>query len=157
MENEILEQPQIKSKYVVIISKFNCQSYPLGTYETYTLINEEGIEETYTKFVPFPHLIEVSEEDLEAIDNGTKCFDLENNCVVDYDNTEDLKKAQIEELRAKREPLLVAFDKYKSNVNYGVEFESEEDRNIIINWYRELLELNASAFVNIPKRIKYYL
>lgn len=89
--------------------------------------------------------------------NGTKCFDLENNCVIDYDNTEDLEKERIEKLRRIREPLLVAFDKYKSNVNYGVEIETIEQREKIIAWYRLLLELNEFAFENIPDRIKYYL
>lgn len=130
MENENLEN----GKYVVITSKFNCQSFPL---------NDKAIFVTY--------------EDLEAIDNKTKCFDLENNCVIDYDNTQDLEIAKLEELRAKREPLLIAFDKYKSNVNYGVEFESEEEREQIIAWYRLLLELNEFAFEIVPERVKYYL
>jgi hypothetical protein len=60
-------------------------------------------------------------------------------------------------LREKREPLLTAFDKYKSNVNYGVEFESDEQREKIIAWYRLLLELNEYAFNNVPDRVKYYL
>ena len=104
MENEI------NGKYVVITSKFNCQSFPL---------NDKAIF--------------VSQEDLDQI-GKTKCFDLENNRVVDYDNTEDKKLERLQELRALREPLLIAFDKYKSNVNYGIEFESENDRiNIIID------------------------
>ena len=70
---------------------------------------------------------------------------------------EYLYEEKINELRAKREPLLTAFDKYKSNVNYGVEFESEEQREKIIAWYRLLLELNEFAFENVPERIKYYL
>lgn len=72
MENEI------KGKYVVITSKFNSQSYPLTDKAIF-----------------------VSEEDLEQI-GQTKCFDLENNCVVDYDNTEYSKRHELEELRAKR-------------------------------------------------------
>lgn len=131
MENEI------NGKYVVITTKFNCQSYPL---------NDKAIFVSY--------------EDLEAIDNGTKCFDLENNCVVDYDNTEDLKRQHLEELRAMREPLLKAFDIYKSSVAYGVEFENEEQRNIIIKWYNEIKNLNENYIIkdeNIPEKIKYYL
>jgi hypothetical protein len=89
--------------------------------------------------------------------NGTKCFDLENNCVIDYDNTEDLERERIEKLRRLREPLLVAFDKYKSNVNYGIEIETETDKINIITWYRLLLELNEYAFENVPERVKYYL
>lgn len=90
MENEILEQPQVEGKWVVITSKFNCQSYPL---------NDKAIF--------------VSDEDLEAISNGTKCFDLENNCVVDYDNTIDLKKQANLERISELKALLSATD-YKA-------------------------------------------
>lgn len=157
MENKILEeQAEIKAKQVVITSKFNCQSFPLGKHEKTTVINEEGIEETKEIFIPLPHLIEISEDDLAQI-GITKCFDLENNCVVDYDNTEDLKKQKLEELRAKRVPLLKAFDVYKSSVAYGVEFENEEQRDEIVAWYTALLHLEESAFENVPERIRYYL
>ena len=89
MENEILEQPQIEGKYVVITGKFNCQSFPL---------NEKAI------LVP--------QEDLNQI-GITKCFDLENNCVVDYDNTEELKKQTNIERIAELKSLLTATD-YKA-------------------------------------------
>lgn len=135
MENEIIEQPQIEGKYVVITTKFNCQSYPL---------NDKAIF--------------ISNEDLEQI-GITKCFDLENNCVVDYDNTEDLKKQKLEELRAKRVPLLKAFDVYKSSVAYGTEIETEEQRVKMMTWYNLLLALDEDAMKeeNIPERVKYYL
>lgn len=68
-----------KGKYVVINTKFNCQSFPLND-----------------------NAIWVSNEDLKQI-GKTKCFDVENNCVIDYDNTEDLKIEKILELRTKRE------------------------------------------------------
>ena len=133
MENEILEQPQVEGKYVVITSKFNCQSFPL---------NEKAIF--------------VSQEDLDQI-GITKCFDLENNRVVDYDNTIDKIIEHKNELRSMRTPLLKAFDVYKSNVAYGVEFENEEQREEIINWYNSLLQLDESAFENVPERVRYYL
>lgn len=104
--------------------------------------------------------IVVTKEELKAIDNGTKCFDLENNCVIDYDNTEDLERERIEKLRRLREPLLVAFDKYKSNVNYGVEIEDETQRAKILNWYQQIKDLNEDCITDedlIPERIKYYL
>jgi hypothetical protein len=70
---------EINGKYVVINSKFNCQSFPL---------NDKAIW--------------VSDEDLEQI-GITKCFDVKNNCVVDYDNTEDVLNEKISKLRLKRE------------------------------------------------------
>lgn len=135
--NEIIYNEEVENnmlgKYVVITSKFNCQSFPL---------NDKAIF--------------VSQEDLDQI-GITKCFDLESNCVVDYDNTEDLKKQKLDELRAKRVPLLKAFDIYKSSVAYGVEFENEEQREEIVKWYGDLLHLEESAFNVIPERIRYYL
>ena len=127
MENEI------NGKYVVITSKFNCQSFPL---------NDKAIF--------------VTDEDLEQI-GLTKCFDVENNCVVDYDNTIDKIIERKNELRARRVPLLRAFDVYKSSVAYGVEFESEEQREEIVKWYGDLLHLEEIAFEVIPERIRYYL
>ena len=64
---------------VKILNKFNCQSFPL--------------DET---------AIEVPQEILEQI-GITKCFDVENNMVIDYDNSEDLRLQQLEELRQRRE------------------------------------------------------
>ena len=57
----------------------------------------------------------------------------------------------------RREVLLRAFDKYKSNVQYGVEIESEEQHAVIVQWYRDMLDLKLEAFSNIPSRVKYYL
>jgi hypothetical protein len=100
--------------------------------------------------------IEITEEDLNQI-GKTKCFDVENNCVVDYDNTIDKIIEHKNELRSKRVPLLKAFDVYKSSVAYGVEFENEEQRDEIVKWYTALLHLEESAFEVIPERIRYYL
>ena len=60
-------------------------------------------------------------------------------------------------LREQRERLLVAFDKYKSNVQYGIEYEIQTQHESMIAWYEDLLDLKGSAFENIPERIKYYL
>ena len=53
---------------IKILNKFNAQSFPLDDTA-----------------------IEVDEATLQQI-GITKCFDVENNCVIDYDNTEDLRK-----------------------------------------------------------------
>ncbi len=62
-----------------------------------------------------------------------------------------------ETLHAKRVWYLAAFDKYKTNVLYGIEVESEEQRKIILEWYRSILDLNSAAFSAIPQQIEYYL
>lgn len=118
----------------------------------------------FVEYVPSEELDEtkqiyITDEDRLAI-GQTKCFDLETLKVIDYDNTEDLKIAKINELRAMREPLLIAFDKYKSNVNYGIEIEDDKQRKEIVNWYIEIKNLNENYITNdknIPQRIKYYL
>ena len=147
MEEEILEelaeQPieeVVKTRLVQIDDELHCR---------------------FVEYIPSEELDEskqiyISDEDRLAI-GQTKCFDLENNCVIEYDNTEDLERERKQELRRLREPLLLAFDKYKSNVNYGVEFESEEQREEIIKWYGNLLHLEESALDIIPERIRYYL
>lgn len=74
-----------------------------------------------------------------------------------WENT--VKERKLKQLRNKRKPLLEAFDKYKSNVNYGVVIEDEITRNNILVWYQGLLNLVESAFEDeyIPSQIKYYL
>ena len=115
----------------------------------------------FIEYVPIEELDEskqiyITDEDRLSI-GLTKCFDVENNCVIDYDNTIDKIIEHKNELRAKRVPLLKAFDVYKSNVAYGVEFENEEQREEIVKWYGDLLHLEESAFEVIPERIRYYL
>lgn len=56
-------------------------------------------------------------------------------------------------LRAKRTSLLSAFDKWEKAVLRG----REQDDYIIMDWYQSLLNLNETAFEDIPERIKYYL
>lgn len=105
-----------------------------------------------------PNAIFVSQEDLDQI-GQTKCFDIEKNKVVDYDNTIDKIIERKNELRAMRVPLLKAFDVYKSSVAYGTEIETEEQRVKMMTWYNLLLALDEDAMKeeNIPERVKYYL
>lgn len=110
---------------VKIIDKFNCINYPLDKTA-----------------------IEVSEQDLLQI-GKTKCFDIENQCVIDYDNSEDIKK----ELREKRKPLLDAFDKWEKAVLRN----REKDDIIVMQWFNDLLDLKETAFEEIPERIGYYI
>lgn len=139
--NEGIIEKNTTLKRVIILNKFNSQ------------IDLTGND---------PRAIFVSQEDLEQIDpiNGNKCFDIEKNCVIDYDNTQNKELERLQELRALREPLLLAFDKYKLNVFYGIEFEDEKQVDEILYWYKQIKELNENYITDkelIPKRIKYYL
>ena len=114
---------------VQIISKFNAQSYPL---------NDTAIE--------------ISEETLSQI-GISKCFDVENNCVIDYDNTEDLEEERKFNLRLKRGHLLSAFDIWEKAVLRGREEESQE----VMKWYYDILDLDETAINNVPEKVKKYL
>lgn len=118
---------------VQIIDKFSYQTFPI-TNENKT--------------------VEIDEYTLSQI-GKTKCFDTENNYIIDYDNTEDLKKQEKDELRTKRIILLEAFDKWEKAVLRGR--ENEDDT--IMQWYQDILDLKESAFeeANILERIKYYM
>ena len=63
-----------------------------------------------------------------------------------------------EYLREQRKSLLKAFDIYKTNVQYGIENETEEEHQSILEWYERILDLNIEYFKwdNIPEKIKYY-
>lgn len=64
-------------------------------------------------------------------------------------NAEELKNM----LRAKRIPLLNAFDKWEKAVLRGREVED----GTIMSWYYALLNLQEMAFDIVPERIEYYL
>ena len=57
---------------ILILDKFSYQAYPITD-----------------------NMIEVDEQDLEQL-GKTKCFDIENNCVVDYDNSAEKLKEETE-------------------------------------------------------------
>lgn len=90
-------------KVINIIDKFIWQEIPL---------NEETA-------------IEVSEEDLECVKIKTKCFDLENNCVIDYDNSQDILKQEKLERISELKSLLSATD-YKA-IKYAEGLISEQE------------------------------
>lgn len=120
MENEILEQPQIEGKYVVITSKFNCQSFPL---------NDKAIFVSY--------------EDLAKIDpvDGTKCFDVENNCVIDYDNTIDKIIEHKNELRDRRQSICFPI------INRGAlwyETLTDAQKRELQVWYKAWLDVTET-------------
>lgn len=71
-------------------------------------------------------------------------------------------KYEKEVLRNKRKPLLEAFDKYKTNVQYGIETEDAYTHEAILSWYHAILNLDNTntadnALNNVPARIRYYL
>lgn len=60
-------------------------------------------------------------------------------------------------IRDARKILLDAFDRYKSNVQYGIIKENNILHEEILAWYKSLLDLKDTAFTKIPDEIKYYM
>lgn len=56
-------------------------------------------------------------------------------------------------LRAKRKPLLRAFTNWATNVSIGIESLD----NSILAWRLKLLDLDKSAFSEVPAKIQYYV
>lgn len=65
------------------------------------------------------------------------------------------KELRKDYLRKKREPLLIAFDKYKTNVSYGLIQETNHEE--MKKWYLSILDLDEDSINNVPTCIKYYL
>lgn len=62
-----------------------------------------------------------------------------------------------QELRMKREPLLRAFDIYKSNLIVGAISLPEEEKKVVIDWYNLILELDEYSINNPPTAISRYI
>ncbi len=91
-------------------------------------------------------------------------YSVVNGKVVHLETSVELKTRLQEDklnyLRSLREPLLKAYDVYKINVLYGIVTETEEEHKAILEWYKNLLDLNTQTLNTkeaIPPKIAYYL
>lgn len=78
---------------------------------------------------------------------------INNSDIDDLINTQEINSI----IRQLRKPLLEAFDIYKTNVAYGIEVETDEEKEHILAWYNNLLDKNVDALRNIPNKILRYL
>jgi len=65
---------------------------------------------------------------------------------------EEISNHRLTNLREQRSGLLMAFDKWEKAVLRGREVDDES----VMQWYRKLLDLDESAFEDIPARVKYF-
>lgn len=112
-----------KEFYVTPTSKFNCQSFPIIENEK-ILVNDEILQQL----------------------GITKCFDLEDMCVVDYDNSEDLKRQTAQERIAELKQLLKDYDYIGTKIATGRGTREEYAKQIaqMTVWADEINELEAS-------------
>lgn len=60
-------------------------------------------------------------------------------------------------LRQQRSKLFMAFDIYKSNIEYGLITETDEAHQRIASWYLLALDLDYNAITNYPPELDKYL
>ena len=99
---------EINTRKVQIKDKFRC--------DFIEYIPENELDETKQ--------LDLTDEERYAI-GVTKCFDLDNNCVVDYDNSKDILKQEKLERISELKSLLSATD-YKA-IKYAEGLLSEEE------------------------------
>ena len=81
------------------------------------------------------------------------CYKYENEELI-FDDLKS-KDYDLNDLRAIRAPILQAFDIYKTNVIYGIEEETNKEE--ILLWYEDILDLKPEALENIPEQVKKYM
>lgn len=97
----------------------------------------------YQTFPITEDMILVDENDLQEL-GISKCFDIENNCVVDYDNSQELELKLLEnELNS----LYSWFEKYDNQVK-----QYERCKRLGTEFDKDINELDAQATIN-QKRI----
>lgn len=102
---------------IKILSKFNYQKIPI------------------TK-----DMIEINEKDLEQI-GITKCFDVDNNCVIDYDNSAEIAAEQKQKRIAKIKKRLDELNDDFIQYYLGAVIPNIEERKIeFISLHNELRE-----------------
>lgn len=106
---------------------------------------------------------EIYDEYLDKTKKGYICSIIKNGddisftCVERKNKTDLEKQKALNKLRAKRKSLLIAYDKYKSNVLYGAITEDMATKSRIIFWYKQILDLKEDALNNVPNEIQRYL
>lgn len=58
--------------------------------------------------------------------------------------------------RQLRKPLLNALDIYDKNVSKGRIVETQDEKQAVDGWYRNICDLKDEAFTNIPLAVKKY-
>lgn len=152
-----IESLQTGQVYVLPLGKFDFQTFPISH-----IVEIQG---GGTQEVLLDGVIVSTEKDLEDICARIKCFDDERKSVIKYVMTEEeiaQKKAYeaeiaLQNLRAKREPLLEALDKYDKNVLRERVLETAQQKEEVDAWYKKILDLNEEAINNPPAYIEIYI
>ena len=123
----------------------NKESYGIVVFNNFVL---ESLEDKY---------IEITKEQYDEYQEKKSGYERtieikDGKVIMTY-----VKKENKNKLRSQREAILTAFDKYKTNVLYGIETETEEQKNEVIEYYNKLLALDEDTINNIPSYLRYYM
>lgn len=123
----------------------NKESYGIVVFNNFVL---ESLEDKY---------IEITKEQYDEYQEKKNSYERaveikDGKAIMTY-----VKKENKNKLRSQREAILTAFDKYKTNVLYGIETETEEQKNEVIEYYNKLLALDEDAINNVPSYLRYYM
>lgn len=75
----------------------------------------------------------------------------------DLDLLDSLPEERKNVFRQRRKKLFNAFDILKSNVNFGVENLTDNERQEIVKWYQAVKDLEEWAFEQIPEKVQAHL
>lgn len=120
---------------------------------TYYTLTEEGKIKASASF-RFSDEVQETDEEIVRGYGGQLLFKRETE-TEEYkrEAAKKQKEQRLQELRGNRVKLLEAFDKWEKAVLRG---RAEDDAEIM-NWYRDILDLKAEAFENVPEAVRYYL
>ena len=123
----------------------NKESYGIVVFNNFVL---ESLEDKY---------IEITKEQYDEYQENKNDYERtveikDGKAIMTY-----VKKENKNKLRSQREVILTAFDKYKTNVLYGIETETEEQKKEVIEYYNKLLALDKDAINNVPAYLEYYM
>lgn len=128
-------------------------------YITYDVITRKLVRIDTERMVLDDDNLKTIERDISLDDDI--CLNMSTYKVDDdeqfYVDAELVEEQRINALRVKREPLLKAFDIYKSNLLVGALTLPEEEKKAVIDWYNLILDLNEDAINNPPSIIQRYL
>ncbi len=92
-------------------------------------------------------------EEVQAIEQKDAYDEYEDIQVYIPYTEEELQERHMNALRYRRSELLAAFDKWEKAVLRG----RENDDAAVMQWYRDLLDLEEIAFERVPPRIQYFI
>lgn len=146
-KTEILEEYDLEKGYIK-------EDIIITHYEEVKAVEEQFHYETIAEYPNGGKEVE-KVIDVESVEYKPARDEKEKILVYIPYTEEELLENKKTEFRLKREPLLVAFDIYKSNVSYGI--EEDINRESILKWYKAILDLDEEAINNPPSEIRRYM